>query len=62
MDAVLAAAATAKADTVWLGVWEMNPRAISFYAKCGFTVVGEHVFVLGGDPQRDLVLVRKIAT
>jgi len=45
-------------DVVWLGVWEHNPRAISFYKKFGFTEVGEHVFALGGDPQRDIVMVR----
>lgn len=33
-------------------------RALSFYRKYGFVEVGEHVFVLGSDPQRDLVLVR----
>lgn len=45
-------------DMVWLGVWEHNPRAISFYQKCGFVEVGEHVFPVGNDPQRDVVMVR----
>lgn len=61
MDAMIDDAAKAGADVAWLGVWERNPRAIAFYAKCGFEAVGEHVFVLGGDPQRDLVLVRRLA-
>jgi len=43
---------------VWLGVWEHNPRAIAFYRKWGFEAVGEHVFVVGTDPQRDLVMTR----
>ncbi len=47
---------------VWLGVWERNPRAISFYKKFGFVAVGEHTFPLGGDPQRDIVMVRTIAS
>ncbi len=47
---------------VWLGVWERNPRAISFYKKFGFVAVGEHTFPLGGDPQRDIVMVRAIAS
>ncbi|MEO8999493.1 MAG: GNAT family N-acetyltransferase [Rhodanobacter sp.] len=49
-------------DAVWLGVWERNPRAISFYEKFGFVAVGEHIFPLGGDPQRDIVMVRAIAS
>lgn len=53
-------AAASGADAVWLGVWELNPRAIAFYAKRGFIEVGEHTFKVGNDPQRDLVLVRAI--
>jgi ribosomal protein S18 acetylase RimI-like enzyme len=46
------------ADVVWLGVWEHNPRAIAFYRKWGLEVVGEHVFMMGDDPQRDLLMRR----
>lgn len=60
MAAVLSAAAQANRDHVWLGVWERNPKAIAFYRKCGFEVIGEHRFVLGRDPQRDLVMARRI--
>ncbi len=56
MASLLRFAAEGGADAAWLGVWEKNPRAIAFYAKAGFSVAGEHVFVLGSDPQRDLVL------
>ncbi|MBS1808394.1 MAG: GNAT family N-acetyltransferase [Acidobacteria bacterium] len=49
-----------RADVVWLGVWERNPRAISFYKKFGFVEVGEHVFPLGSDPQRDIVMARPV--
>jgi ribosomal protein S18 acetylase RimI-like enzyme len=48
------------ADTLWLGVWEHNPRAISFYKKFGFVGVGEHPFPLGGDLQRDVVMVKPL--
>ncbi len=44
------------ARTLWLGVWEHNARARAFYAKCGFTDVGEHVFLFGTDPQTDRVM------
>lgn len=44
------------ADGIWLGVWERNPRAIAFYEKHGFRAVGEHIFMVGSDPQRDLIM------
>ena len=47
-------------DAAWLGVWERNLRAIAFYERWGFRAVGEQVFVLGSDPQRDLVMVRGV--
>ena len=43
---------------LWLGVWEKNPRAIAFYKKHGFEVVGSQTFHVGTDPQTDLVMVR----
>lgn len=51
-------AAEGGADQIWLGVWERNPRAIAFYRKFGFVAVGAHVFPLGTDPQRDIIMVR----
>lgn len=47
-------------DAVWLGVWEHNPRAIAFYRKCGFVEVGDQVFPLGRDLQRDVVMVKML--
>jgi GNAT superfamily N-acetyltransferase len=47
--------------SVWLSVWERNPRAIVFYTKCGFSDVGSKVFMVGGDPQTDRVMARAIA-
>jgi len=58
MRRCLALAEAEGADQVWLGVWEHNPRAIAFYRKFGFLEVGDHVFPLGTDPQRDLIMVR----
>lgn len=45
-------------QTVWLGVWEKNPRAITFYSKWGFETVGSHIFVVGNDPQTDLLMAK----
>lgn len=47
-------------DVLWLTVWEHNARAIRFYAKHGFAVVGEDSFQLGSDVNRDLVMARRL--
>lgn len=47
-----------RCDVAWLGVWEHNLRALAFYRKLGFSEVGAHVFHLGEDPQRDLIMSR----
>ena len=60
MDAVLDAARARAARTLWLGVWERNPRAAAFYAKYGFARVGEHTFMLGADAQTDWLLARPL--
>ena len=62
MDATIEAARGRGAGTLWLGVWEQNPRAVAFYAKYGFTRVGEHTFVLGADAQTDWLLARPLGT
>lgn len=54
------AAARACARTIWLGVWEHNPRAIAFYRKCGFVDVGCHAFMLGSDRQTDRIMMRTL--
>ena len=46
--------------TLWLGVWDQNPRAIRFYTKWGFEDVGGQTFMLGDDPQQDRVLARSL--
>ncbi|NLA43929.1 GNAT family N-acetyltransferase, partial [Candidatus Saccharibacteria bacterium] len=38
------------------GVWEHNDKAIRFYEKLGFRPFGEHLFMLGSDPQTDLLM------
>ena len=44
---------------MWLDVWEENPRAIAFYTKWRFAVVGRQDFVLGSDVQHDLLMSRR---
>lgn len=47
-------------QTIWLGVWERNDRALAFYRKWSFHEVGEHIFQLGSDAQRDVVMQRAV--
>jgi len=44
------------ARIIWLGVWEKNEKAIAFYTKWGFEKFGDHVFMLGNDPQTDWLM------
>jgi ribosomal protein S18 acetylase RimI-like enzyme len=44
------------AEYVWLGIWEKNPRAISFYKKNGFVAFDKHIFKLGNDEQTDIMM------
>ena len=47
-------------ETLWLGVWEHNGRAQAFYRKWNFRAVGEHMFQLGSDMQRDILMERTL--
>jgi len=60
MKACFEEAKRAGYETIWLGVWEKNERAIKFYKKWGFREVGSQNFVLGSDVQNDLIMVRSI--
>ena len=57
MSEAIDAARELGGETIWLGVWERNPRAIAFYEKCGFRDCGSHPFLVGSDLQTDRVMV-----
>lgn len=44
------------ARIIWLGVWENNARAISFYQREGFLRAGAQSFFVGADEQRDWIM------
>lgn len=46
-------------SAVWLGVWENNARAISFYERNGFVRFGQHTFMLGNDAQTDWLMKKE---
>jgi ribosomal protein S18 acetylase RimI-like enzyme len=56
MEKALALAAQHQKAYVWLGVWEKNEKAIGFYKKYGFYIVGTHSFVMGDETQTDFVM------
>ena len=60
MGACIAEATARGADVVWLSVWQENVRAVAFYSKRGFSVVGDKDFVVGRDLQRDHVMVLRL--
>lgn len=60
MRACLDEASSAGHETLWLGVWERNARAQAFYRKWDFRAVGEHIFQLGADMQRDILMERAV--
>ncbi len=55
-DKAIQIARRIKANYVWLGVWEENPRAINFYRKNGFIEFDKHIFKLGEEEQTDIMM------
>ena len=46
--------------SAWLGVWENNLRALTFYKQLGFYQIGDHPFDMGGDIQTDLLMKKDL--
>ena len=47
-------------EYIWLGVWEHNHKAISFYKRWGFEFFGSHLFRLGNDEQTDVLMMKTL--
>ncbi len=62
MERAIFIAEQREVEYIWLGVWEHNYRARSFYARWGFEEFGSHVFQLGDDAQKDLLLKKSISS
>lgn len=60
MAATLHVAREHGAAGAWLGVNQLNARAIRFYEKQGFTRVGRKTFLLGGVLENDYVFERPL--
>jgi ribosomal protein S18 acetylase RimI-like enzyme len=46
--------------TFYLSVWQHNHRAIAFYARHGFAIIGTAPFQLGADIQYDPIMARDL--
>lgn len=53
-------AATRNKEKIWLGVWEKNENAISFYEKMGFVHTGYHSFYMGEEEQMDYIMIKTL--
>lgn len=49
------------ADALWLSVWQPAGRAIAFYRRAGFEVVGTATFAFGDRLDDDWVMARRLA-
>jgi ribosomal protein S18 acetylase RimI-like enzyme len=61
MQICLERAIAAGYQTLWLGVWEHNHRALAFYRRWGFEPIGVQGFQLGRDRQTDYILARSLS-
>jgi ribosomal protein S18 acetylase RimI-like enzyme len=60
LDEAVKIAKQAGVESIWLGVWEENQRALLFYSKNGFVEFDKHIFTLGNDIQTDLLMKLKM--
>jgi ribosomal protein S18 acetylase RimI-like enzyme len=60
MQACLNEARSLGHRSIYLGVWEHNHRAQSFYFRWNFRVVGSHIFQMGSDAQMDWLMEREL--
>jgi len=49
-------------ENIWLGVWEKNIKAIRFYEKWGFEMVGSRAFIFGNESHNDLIMKLHLKT
>lgn len=61
MELMLRTAAERGHDSVWLSVWEKNPRALRFYQNWGFIDIGWEIFPTGEDRSIDRLMERLLS-
>ena len=45
---------------VWLGLFQKNINALHFYEAQGFSIVGETIFMMGDEPQKDYIMAKEL--
>lgn len=60
LDEAIKIAHKSRVNSIWLGVWEENNRALQFYSKNGFVEFDKHIFILGDEQQTDLLMQLEI--
>lgn len=53
-------ATTLNKKSIWLGVWEKNNNALTFYKKMGFVQNGAHSFYMGDEEQIDFIMIKTL--
>lgn len=61
LDAGMAEARRRGADVLWLDAWQRAGRALAFYRRAGFAVVGTTTFRFGDRVDDDVILARPLA-
>ncbi|MBK9192310.1 MAG: GNAT family N-acetyltransferase [Crocinitomicaceae bacterium] len=60
METIEKIAAEKNKSEIFLGVWQENHKAISFYQKCGFEIYDVHTFKLSTDLQKDWLMRKTV--
>lgn len=56
IDFSISKAKELKKNYIWLGVWEENPEAITFYKRHGFEITGTHDYDMVAEIQTDFIM------
>ncbi|HEY5729741.1 MAG TPA: GNAT family N-acetyltransferase [Anaerolineales bacterium] len=62
MSSIFDEASQRHCDSIWLGVWEKNGKAISFYKKAGFRETGSQPFEFGDKIHEDRIMEIRMDT
>jgi ribosomal protein S18 acetylase RimI-like enzyme len=62
MDWALARMRARGGEDAYLGVWQGNDRALRFYRRRGFEIVGEYMFPpIGPNPDPEFIMRKRLA-
>ena len=60
LDFALEKAREVQAEWIWLSVWQVKPRSIQFYQRCGYEIFGEETFWLADEAQIDWLMKKAV--